>query len=328
MLSLKNCLEEEAKAIKQASLNIELKEVEKALDLLSECHKNKQKVITSGIGKSGIVARKIAATFSSIGLMSIYLNPLDALHGDLGIVDTKDVCLLLSNSGESEELLEIIPHLKNRGAKCIALVGNIKSSIAKKCDVILDASVDKEICPLNLAPTASTAVSMAIGDGLATVWMERMEITTTDFAINHPAGQLGKKLTMKVSDIMMNIKDINPVSPDSKIDDIISAITRGGIGSVWIENALENGKITGIITDGDLRRALKNNIKNSWPSLKASDFMTTNPITIKESALAIEALKLMELNNKKPISVLPVINNSGKMAGLLRLHDLIQAGIK
>ena len=145
--------------------------------------KEKNKVVISGVGKSGIVARKIAATFSSLGLMSLYLNPLDALHGDLGIVDSDDVCLLLSNSGETQELLEVIPHLKRRGTKCISMVGRINSTLAKESDIVLDSGVDKEVCPLNLAPTASTAVAMAIGDSLAAVLTERIGISTSDFAI-------------------------------------------------------------------------------------------------------------------------------------------------
>ncbi len=328
MLKVQQCLEEEAKAIFRSSERINSEQIELTLDILCNCAKSKQKLITTGIGKSGIVARKIAATFSSVGLMSIYLNPLDALHGDLGILAQEDVCLLLSNSGESEELLDIIPHLKLRGAKCIALVGSITSTLAKECDVILDASVDKEICPLNLAPTASTAVAMAIGDALATVWMDRLGVTSKDFAINHPAGNLGKKLTLRVRDLMLDIRDLKPVNTSSEINEIITMITKSGVGSCWVEDPENNGQIIGLITDGDLRRALENNDSLTWNKLIAENLMSSHPITIHENALAAEAIKLMEHNSKKPISVLPVLNKSNKIVGLLRLHDLIQAGIK
>ena len=192
--ALSKCLLEESSAIKLAADKLDTIQVDKAIDLLVSCFKNKSKVIITGVGKSGIVARKIAATFSSIGLMSLYLSPLDALHGDLGIVAKNDICLLISNSGNTQELVNLLPHLSNRDISCIAIVGNINSELGIKCQVVLEANVNKEICPLNLAPTASTAVSMAIGDALAVVWMERCGISQADFAINHPSGSFGKKI--------------------------------------------------------------------------------------------------------------------------------------
>ncbi len=328
MNELKKCLQEEARAISESANRIDIISAEKALKILYECSESRQKLITTGIGKSGIVARKIAATFSSVGLMSIFLNPLDALHGDLGIVGNKDVCLFLSNSGESQELLEIVPHLKLRGTKCLAIVGSLNSSLAKNCEVALDASVDKEICPLNLAPTASTAVAMAIGDALATVWMQKSGVTHNDFAINHPAGNLGRKLTLRVKDLMVSIKDFVPINKESEISEIITMITKSGIGSTWVEDPINKKEIIGLITDGDLRRALENNESIAWNKLTANDLMTKNPITINDNKLAIDAISLMENNEKKPISVLPVLNDSKKMVGILRLHDLVQAGIK
>ena len=185
--ALSRCLQEEAAAIAAAANRLGSQQVEAALELLLGCRSRRAKLVVTGVGKSGIVARKIAATFSSIGLTAVFLNPTDALHGDLGIVADDDVALLLSNSGETEELLAILPHLKRRGTGRIALVGRIDSALARGCDVVLDGSVDREVCPLNLAPTASTAVAMAIGDALAAVWMERAVISPEDFAINHPA---------------------------------------------------------------------------------------------------------------------------------------------
>ena len=234
-------------------------EVQKAIEILEICGKRKNKLLVTGVGKSGIVARKIAATFSSIGLVSVYLNPLDALHGDLGIVGSEDVCILISNSGETKEILEIIPHLKLRKSSLIALVGNTNSSIANKSNSVLEATVDKETCPLNLAPTASTSVAMAIGDALATVWMEKNKVSTEEFAKNHPAGQLGKKLTLTISDLMVPINKIEPILIDASLEEIIINISSGGIGITWVQGFKEDKRIIGVITDGDLRRGLKQN---------------------------------------------------------------------
>ena len=263
MSALSRCLLEEASAIKLASENLDPKQVEKALNLLVSCYENKSKLIITGVGKSGIVARKIAATFSSIGLMSIYLNPLDALHGDLGIVAKDDICLLISNSGNTEELINLIPHLNKRDISCIAIIGDIKSKLGQKCEVVLEGNVNKEICPLNLAPTSSTAVAMSIGDALAVVWMERCKISQSDFAINHPSGSLGKKITIVVENLMIPIKDIPGLSPSYSLLDLITSMTKDGIGCAWIEDQEEKGKIIGLVTDGDLRRALEKNIPSN-----------------------------------------------------------------
>ena len=326
MSELSRCLIEEASAIKSASERLDPNQVNKALNLLQNCSEKRSKLIITGVGKSGIVARKIAATFSSVGIMALYLNPLDALHGDLGVVASDDICLLISNSGNTKELLDLIPHLKKREIACIALIGDTKASIAIACDVVLDASVDKEICPLNLAPTASTAVAMAIGDALAVVWMERCKISHTDFAINHPSGALGKRLTFTVEDLMVPIKNLPPLLPSYKLVDLISSMTENGIGSSWIEDDSEKGKIIGLITDGDLRRTLKKHDPINWINLTAKDLMTNDPICVHKDVLAINAIQIMENNRKKPVSVLPVINGEEKMIGILRLHDLIQAG--
>ncbi len=327
MNKLSNCLYEESNAIRAAAAKLNSDEVDKALDVLENCSIKKSKVVISGVGKSGIVARKIAATFSSLGLMSLYLNPLDALHGDLGIVDSEDVCILLSNSGETQEILEVLPHLKRRGTTCIALVGRINSTLAKESNIVLDASVDKEVCPLNLAPTASTAVAMAIGDSLAAVITERFGISSTDFAINHPAGQLGKKLTLKVENIMIKSNNIRPINPDSSLQEVIYQLTNDAIGTCLVKDPNSEGRLLGIITDGDLRRALKENNNKNWDSLIAENIMTLDPICIEKNILIVDALKKMELNGRKPVSVLPVVNEDNLILGLLRLHDLIKSGL-
>ena len=188
-------------------------------------------------------------------------------------------------------------------------------------------SVDREVCPLNLAPTASTAVAMAIGDALAAVWMERRGISPADFAINHPAGSLGKKLTMTVADLMLPVGQLPSLRPNSPLPDVITLLTQGGIGSSWVEDPDHVGCLVGLITDGDVRRALRVNKPETWPFLSACDLMTSDPITVSADLMAVEALQTMEHNRRKSISVLPVVNNVGQLVGLLRLHDLVQAGL-
>lgn len=327
MSALTRCLQEEAAAISAAAERLSTDQVEGALTLLERCADRKAKLVITGVGKSGIVARKIAATFSSIGLMALYLNPLDALHGDLGVVAPDDVCLLLSNSGETSELLEVMPHLKRRGTARIALVGRADSSLAHGSDVVLEASVDREVCPLNLAPTASTAVAMAIGDALAAVWMERRGISPADFAINHPAGSLGKQLTMTVADLMVPVANLQSISPHTTLPEVISRLTQGAIGCSWVEDPQAPRSLVGLITDGDLRRALRDHGPERWAELNASDLMTSDPITVSADLLAVDALQRMEHNRRKPISVLPVVDEHDLLSGLLRLHDLVQAGL-
>ncbi len=325
---LTDFLIEEANAIKSIALNLDNKEVERALKMLDNCYINKSKLIISGVGKSGIIARKIAATFSSFGFTAIYLNPLDALHGDIGIVNKGDLSMLLSNSGETAELLELIPHLKNREISSISLTGNKKSSLAKNCDIFLNTKVNKESCPLNLAPTTSTTVTMAIGDALASAWTFRNKVSSEEFAFNHPGGSLGRKLTIKVEDVMINLAEIKNLTEESSIKDVILQISSNGIGCSGVTNSTDS-HLVGIITDGDLRRALEKKNTKAWESLKAKDIMTYNPITIKPNLMAIDALNLMENNYKnKSISVLPVTSEKNEFLGFLKIHDLIQRGLK
>ncbi len=325
--ALTNTLNQAADAIKKASNYLCPKEVLECLSLLDSCYKRKSKVIVSGVGKSGIVARKIAATFSSIGITAVFINPLDALHGDIGVMHSLDICFVLSNSGKTEEILDLIFHVKKRNAKVISIVGKKDSLIAKKSDVVLEANVDKEFCPLNLAPTASTTVALAIGDAIAIEWMRRNNISVDDFAINHPAGALGKKISLKVSDLMIPLKKINILSSQDNIKKVICEMTRNGLGTCLIKSSSTN-KIVGIITDGDLRRALEKYNPNKWEILVANDFMTPDPIKINEEELASNALILMEKDKKNPISILVVIDNSESIIGMLRMHEIIQSGIK
>ena len=327
--ALTNTLYIAADAIRKASTFLCPKEVLECLSLIDSCHNRRSKVLISGVGKSGIVARKIASTFSSIGIMSVYINPLDALHGDIGVMHSSDICLLISNSGKTNELIDLIIHVKKQNVKVISIVGDITSPIAKESDAVLAANIDKESCPLNLAPTASTTVALAIGDAIAIEWMRNNNISVDDFAINHPAGSLGKRISMRVEDLMIPKDKLHFLSTHDSLDAILKVITKDGIGTCCILDQIQKDKLIGIITDGDLRRSLKNNPSEKWVELNAQDIMTKDPIIIGPSNLAIEALEMMEKIETKLINVLPVINKEkGTFIGIIRLHDLIQAGLK
>src|SRR5438105_2003744 len=220
--------------------------------LLTGC---KGKIVLLGVGKSGIIAQKIAATMTSSGTAAVHLHPSDALHGGLGIVTSDDVVLMLSNSGETDELIQLLPYLKRRNVPIVAVVGNLRATIAKRADALIDASVDQEACPLNLAPTASTTVALAIGDALAMTLMRAKGLTENDFALNHPAGQIGKRLTLRVADLMHSGAENPTISDDASWMGIVATITQFGLGAVNVINS--EGRLKGIITDGDLRRSLQ-----------------------------------------------------------------------
>ena len=313
---LSKYLIEEANAISYTANNLDVNQVNKALELLDKCSNSNSKLIVSGVGKSGIVARKIAATFSSVGLTAIYLNPLDALHGDIGIVNKGDLCILLSNSGETSELLEIIPHLKSRQTFCIGLTGNKNSSLSKICDVFLNTKIKKEICPLNLAPTASTTVSMAIGDALASAWMDRNNISSEEFAFNHPGGSLGRKLTITVSDVMIKRDRFVSLKEESSVIDVIYQMTLNGIGCCWIQKSSINFTFIGIITDGDLRRHMSDKLLQQL----AEDVMTPGPKSIRPIALASEAVAVM---NELEITNL-FVTEKKSVVGIIHIHDCLR----
>ena len=314
-------LKHEAAAIEHAACRIEPAQVEEAVKLVVEC---KGKVILTGIGKSGFIARKIAATLTSTGTRAVFLHPSDALHGDLGIVDLSDVVILLSNSGETDEMLVMVPYLKNRSVPLIAIVGNVNSTLARDANVVLDASVEKETCPFNLAPTASTTLALAMGDALALTVMQIKGLTPQDFALNHPAGRLGKRLTLKVADLMRTGAENPLVGPNASWLEVVAAITRGGMGAVNVVD--DHGELVGLITDGDLRRAIQKSDPKDLENLNAEVFMTRSPVTVAPHELAYTALELME-NRPAQISVLPVVDDGRRSAGLLRLHDLVRSGL-
>ena len=316
-------LRAEAEAIGKAASRLQAEDVDRAIGILSDC---KGKIVLLGVGKSGIIAQKIAATMTSTGTVAIYLHPSDALHGGLGILTSDDVVLMLSNSGESDELLQLLPFAKRRGVPIVAIVGNVKATLALGADAMLDASVDEEACPLNLAPTTSTTVALAIGDALAMTLMRAKGLTEDDFASNHPAGQLGKRLTLRVADLMHGGSQ-NPTIPmDSSWMDIVSAITQFGLGAVNVID--HDGRLAGIITDGDLRRSLQriNSAELAFANITCDDLMTRNPIVTNPEMLAFDALRLME-DRPSQINVLSVVAGGGLCVGLIRLHDIVRSGL-
>ena len=312
-------LNAEAEAIRQAAIALTPQQVQKAIDLLSDCQ---GKVIILGMGKSGIVARKIAATLTSTGTMAIYLHPSDALHGDLGLVGPKDVAIALSNSGYTEEIVGLLPYLEHRETPLIAIVGNENSPLAQRSDVVLKATVDKEVCPLNLAPTASTTVALAIGDAIAMTLMQRKGLTPEDFAFNHPSGRLGKRLTLRVCDLMHS--NTPAIQAQSPLVEVISAISQGGLGAVTVTD--DRGQMIGIITDGDLRRTFEKTDQSDWNTILSQDIMTPDPITVTAECLAYDALRLME-DRPSQISVLPVVDIEHRGIGIVRLHDIVRSGL-
>lgn len=311
-------LQVEADSITAAAKRLAARNVEDALELLLACD---QKIVVVGVGKSGVIGEKISQTLTSTGTSAVYLSASDALHGGLGLISDGDIVLALSNSGETDELLAILPTIKMRSVKLISIVGNPSSTLASRSDVVLDASIDREACPLNLAPTASTTVALAIGDALAMALMEIKGLTPSDFAYNHPAGRLGRRLTTKVSDLMHS-------SPNIELSatwlDVVKAISQFSLGAVNVVGP--EAELLGIVTDGDLRRMIERTPTSELANISASDMMTADPISSLPDMLAYDALRLME-DRPSQISVLPVIDGNGKCVGLLRLHDVVMSGV-
>ena len=281
------------------------------------------RTVITGIGKSGIIGRKMAATLASTGTPSFYLHPAEGIHGDLGMVTADDVVIALSNSGETGEVLHILPSLRRIGAKVIAMVGNPNSSLGKNADVVLDVGVSKEACPLGLAPTSSTTAALAFGDALAVALLSKRKFTADQFAVFHPGGSLGRRLLMTVADVM-HTGDENPlVKGDMKVQDALFVITDKGLGAVSVVD--NDNKMIGVLTDGDIRRGLSQGF--SFLTMPVTELMTKAPKTITQDKLAAEALHLMESNKPRPITVLPVIDAERHVIGLLHMTDLVRQGV-
>jgi arabinose-5-phosphate isomerase len=290
----------------------------RACQLMFECS---GRVVVSGMGKSGHIARKIAATLASTGTPSFFVHPGEASHGDLGMITPRDVVLALSNSGETDELLTILPLIKRQGIPLIVMSGNSESSLARLADVHLDTSVPAEACPLGLAPTASTTATLVMGDALAIALLEARGFTDEDFARSHPAGSLGRQLLVKISDVMHMGDKVPSVSPDASLTEALVEMTRKGLGMTAIVDG-EN-RLLGVFTDGDLRRAVDND-DIDLRATQVTQLMTAQPKTIVADKLAVEAARLMEAHK---IHALLVVDEANHVVGALNIHDLLRARV-
>ncbi|EKR75023.1 KpsF/GutQ family sugar-phosphate isomerase [Leptospira noguchii] len=293
--------------------------IKQAIELILDC---KGKLIVTGVGKSGDVGKKISSTLSSTGTPSIFLHPADAAHGDAGIISDKDVIIAIGKSGESEELLNLIPTIKNIGAKLISMTANVDSKLAKESDIVLITPVLKEACPLELAPTSSTTIALILGDAIAMCLMELKDFKRENFALYHPAGRLGKRLSLKIDDVMRKDKDLAKVLPDTKLENILTEITVKRQGATGVTDL--NGILLGIITDFDIRKKLKEGKLDS--SISAEQLMNPKPTTFLSGSNAYDVLKQME-SRPNPISVAPIVDNSKRLIGIVSIHDLLQKGL-
>ena len=309
-------LEIEARAISDLITTLDAR-FERAVRLILNC---KSRVVVSGIGKSGHIARKIASTMASTGTPAFFVHPAEASHGDLGMVTRDDVFIALSNSGESAELLAIVPLIKRQGAKLIALTGNPDSSLARESDVHLYAGARKEACPLNLAPTASTTAALALGDALAVALMEAKGFTRDEFARSHPGGTLGRKLLIHVRDVMRTGDEVPSVRHGAPLMEAVREISRGRLGMTAILD--DDRRVVGVFTDGDLRRTLENG--RDLRSTPIADVMTRGPRVIGPEKLAAEAVEIMDRNK---ISQLLVVDQDRRLLGALNMHDLFRAKV-
>ena len=300
--------------------HLDMQEVEMTLQAFLSCQ---GVIFFTGIGKSGIIAQKISATLVSTGTKAMFLPAVDALHGDLGIIGKNDIFVILSKSGQSDELLQLVPYVKSKSVKIICITSNSKSKLAKASDFIVNLPLERELCPFDLAPTTSTAIQLIFGDVLAVGLMKARSFSLNDYAMNHPAGRIGKRTTVLVRDIMVKADNLPLCGPNDKLVDVLVELSDKRSGCLLVIN--ETFQLLGIFTDGDLRRALQkqgsevlnNPIKN---------IMTKNPRTIEPEKLASEAMQMMESDPSRPVMVLPVVEK-GQLCGLIKMHDLVQGGL-
>lgn len=291
-------------------------EFAEAVELIYSCS---GKIVVTGMGKTGIIGRKLAATLASTGTSAIFLHPAEGIHGDLGMVQNGDLLIALSYSGNTREITEIIPYMHFNKISIIAITGNPESELAANAQITLSAAVPREFEPFGLVPTCSTTVALAIGDALAVALLKKRNFNEEDFARYHPGGTIGRKLLLKVQDLMHSGDDVPQVSVEAGLDVVVLEMTGKKLGCTCV---IENGRLAGFITDGDLRRLLSQGIRSL--KKKAGKIMTADPATIKPETLAVDALYLME---SKKITMLPVIDDEQNAIGVLHMHDLIQAGV-
>jgi len=320
-MNIKELFNTEKRVLNDFIDHIDQGQVESCLEALKAC---KGIIFLTGVGKSGFVAMKIATSMTSTGTRALYLSPVDALHGDIGIISADDCVIFISKSGESDELLHIIPYVRNKGATLIAFVCNGISRLAKAVHHQVVLPVEQELCPFNVSPTLSTQAALILGDVLVVALMAHKEMTLDQFAANHPAGRLGKRITMKVKDLMLQGPALPFCAPTDHLVDILVELSDKKAGCILIINTQQ--ELLGIFTDGDLRRALQ---KHGHQALdkKIQDLMIKNPRHTHPETLAAEALRLMEANPNFPITVLPVIDHNRHAVGLIKLHDILQSGL-
>lgn len=318
---LKELLEKKQQYLGHFFKNFDIEAANQFFQILQSC---RGLIVLTGIGKSGLVAKKIAVTMTSTGSRALFLSPSNALHGDVGILTEQDIFIVFSKSGESEELINLLPFIRSKGVRLLGVVSNPKSRLAKACDFFVNLPLERELCPFNLAPTTSTVIQMIFGDILSIALMQHNKFSLDQYTLNHPAGSIGKRMTVKVKDLMLVGATVPICHPEDKLVDILVELSNKRSGCVLIVN--DAWILQGIFTDGDLRRAL---IKEGSKVLEFSmnQVMTQAVKVIEPNKLAREAMELMESDQTNAITCMPVIDSTYKVLGLIRLHDIIQAGL-
>lgn len=317
---LSELLAEQCRNTNHYFANLDLVEVGK---VVQECLNTQGLIVFTGVGKSGIIAEKIAMTMISTGTKALYLPPTNFLHGDIGILSENDLFVMMSRSGETEELLNLIPFAKKRGTRLLAIVSNPHSRLAKQCDLSVNLPFEKELCPFDLAPTSSTTAQLLFGDMLAIALMRAKGFDLSAYALNHPSGSIGRKMSITVEELMFKGEHVPIAKPEDKLIDVLVELSNKKCGALLIVDQQKN--FLGIFTDGDLRRSLQNQ-GSGVLEMRLQDLMTSTALTIEKDSLAWDAMKIMQKDPKKFVMMLPVVEK-GTVVGLLRMHDLVQAGI-
>lgn len=318
---LQELLKKEREILLHFFEHIDLRAADRLFQVLKDC---KGLIFLSGVGKSGLIAEKIALTMTSTGSRAFFLSPNNAMHGDIGIVSKDDVFLMVSKSGESEELLHMVPFLRNRGVHPIAIVNNGNSRLAKACEFAIVLPMEKELCPFDLVPTTSAVTQLIFGDALAIALMQHKNFGLAEYAMNHPAGKIGRRLTLRVKDLMLKSKDLPLCRPSDKLVDTLVELSNKRCGCVLVID--DQQQLLGIFTDGDLRRALQKLGSKALDTTMES-LMTHTARVISSDEMASQALSLMEADQLRPITVLPVLNEAAQVVGLIKMHDIIQSGL-
>lgn len=317
MRPIQELFDQQKRSLEYFFQSVNMSEMEEIRSVLKGCSGS---VIFSGVGKSGLIAQKIAATFVSTGTAARFLSPADALHGDIGHVGGSDVFVALSKSGETEELIGLIPHIEKRGAQTIAVVSQSGSRLERICRIAVHLPVLRELCPFDLAPTTSTEVQLIFGDILAVAMMHERKFTIADFAANHPAGLLGRKITMRVADLMLKGEQLPLCAPSDKLIDVLHELSAKRCGCLLVVD--ERKKLRGIFTDGDLRRSIQARGSQAL-HVSLGELMTLSPRSVSQGKLALEAMQLMESDPTRLVTVLPVVEED-QLVGIIRMHDILQ----